>query len=96
MFNRGHGDRDGVQNFAIIVTDGNSNVNPERTIPNAIDARVKGINVIVVSIGTLLNMLELRGLASMPIKANMHEAKSWRNLESMPTPIIKNMCDGKI
>ena len=36
------GDRETVPNFAIIVTDGNSNINPEQTIPEAIQARIAG------------------------------------------------------
>ena len=35
------GDRDLVPNYAIVITDGESNIQPENTIPKAIEARLK-------------------------------------------------------
>ena len=35
IFTSANGDREGVQNVAVIITDGPSNRNPETTIPNA-------------------------------------------------------------
>ena len=42
MFVSSSGDRETVPNFAIVITDGNSNINPEKTIPEAIQARIAG------------------------------------------------------
>lgn len=93
MFTSGNGDRQDVPNIAMVITDGNSNINKENTIPFAIDARTKGVHVIVVSIGDMLNMLELRGMASMPVAQNLHQAKSWRDLAGLKTNMIKSTCD---
>ena len=95
MFTSGNGDRQDVPNIAMVITDGNSNINKENTIPFAIDARTKGVHVIVVSIGDMLNMLELRGMASMPVAQNLHQAKSWRDLAGLKTNMIKSTCDGE-
>ena len=95
MFTSRNGDRGSVQNLLIILTDGNSNVNPELTVPDAIDARVKGIQVIVVSIGTDLNMLELRGIASQPHVSNLFPVDGYRDLAGISSRVIRATCDGK-
>ena len=45
QFTSNNGDRQNVQNIIIIITDGRSNVNPERTIPNAQAAKDRGITI---------------------------------------------------
>ena len=35
------GDREEVPNYVIAITDGGANINRERTIPSAIEARIK-------------------------------------------------------
>ena len=37
IFNSKHGDRETARNVAFIITDGNSNINPEETIARAIE-----------------------------------------------------------
>ena len=39
MFTALNGDRQDVPNFAVVITDGESNINEERTLPEAIEAR---------------------------------------------------------
>ena len=95
MFTSGNGDRSDVTNIAMIVTDGNSNINEVNTIPFAIDARRKGVHVIVVSIGDMLNMLELKGMASMPVDSNLYAATSWKDLPGLKVDMIDATCDGK-
>ena len=43
MFNIQTGDRPGVRNAAVVITDGVSNINFERTVPEAEAARADGI-----------------------------------------------------
>ena len=49
-----------------MVTDGGSNVNSSRTIPEAEAVRGAGIIVFAVGIGNLINMDELNAMASSP------------------------------
>ncbi len=39
MFTPFNGDRLDVPNYAVVITDGESNINEERTLPEAIEAR---------------------------------------------------------
>ena len=61
MFQAGNGDRDDVDNYIILLTDGESNERETDTVPEAIDARVAGAKIISIGIGTDVNELELRG-----------------------------------
>lgn len=80
--------------YSLIFTDGNSNINPENTIPDAIDARVKGITNVVIAVGEDLNMLELKGMANYPPSAFLHTIKTYRELESIAEKIVESTCDG--
>ena len=66
VFSTSHGDRNGVANVAIIVTDGFSNVNPEQTIPEATKAKDQGIQLYTVSLMQEYNLAELNAIASDP------------------------------
>lgn len=52
VFNRARGDRPAADNIAFMITDGVSNINSRRTIPEADNARRKGIEI--YAIGKLL------------------------------------------
>ena len=60
MLKRENGRRDDTQLFIVILTDGESNERAEETIPMATKLRMQA-HIIVVAIGTSLNMLEIRG-----------------------------------
>ena len=51
IFNYNRGDREFAPNFAVVFTDGNSNVREEDTIPEAIQNKLEGIHTIVISVG---------------------------------------------
>ena len=55
-----------IPRVAIVVTDGGSNMNRYRTIPEAEAVRGAGIIVFAVGIGSLINMTELNAMASSP------------------------------
>ena len=48
MFKVANGDRVDMPNFGILITDGLATVNQELTLPEAIEARVAGIHLIVI------------------------------------------------
>lgn len=93
MFRANNGDRDLANNILVIFTDGNSNINEENTIPYAIQARELGIHIIVVSVGTDLNGLELEGIASQPTANTLYRVESYRGLPGIRANIDRAMCD---
>merc|ERR1719367_2272180 len=66
LFASGNGERPGVPNVAIVVTDGQSNINRPRTIPEAEQARSQNIKIYAVGIG-LKDTSEIDGIASKPV-----------------------------
>ena len=84
-----------VPNFAIILTDGNSNITPERTMHAAVAARISGIHIFTVSVGDRINRLELQGMASFPTKNNIFNVDSYEELTSLATVLPTAMCDGE-
>lgn len=65
MFTPTNGDRPNVQNIAILMTDGVSNINHEHTIHVAEQARAAGIHIYVVGIDVKYYR-EIHGISSRP------------------------------
>ncbi|ELT92983.1 hypothetical protein CAPTEDRAFT_220507 [Capitella teleta] len=94
MFTQANGDRFDVQNYAVVLTDGESNVNPENTIPEAIQCRIDGIHVMAVTvIPQATSSLEIKGIASDPDSANIFNVQNFQDLPSIHMPVVGAMCD---
>ena len=59
-------DRSGVPDIAIVVTDGKSNLDTERTIPSARALHNSGVRIISVGVGTSINETEIKRISSPP------------------------------
>lgn len=79
MFSRENGDRRDAGNVCIILTDGVSNINYRRTVPEAKTAREKGILIISIGIG-LQDLREIRGIASEPSEVFVFHAETFAEL----------------
>lgn len=66
QFNRFNGDRPDIKNIAVVITDGESNVDRQRTIPDAEAARSAGIAIFSIGVTNAVNEQELRQMSSMP------------------------------
>ena len=64
VFTAAGGDRQGVDNIGVVVTDGYSNVQADRTLTEAEAARQSGIEVYTVGLSDDVNPDELTGIAS--------------------------------
>ena len=60
MFTEPNGDQSDAPNYGIVLTDGEATVNKDRTLPEAIQARVAGIHLIVVAAERKVTSLELK------------------------------------
>ena len=94
-FTANNGDRVGVQDIAIVITDGVSTRDQSSTIPEAIRARSKGIQIYSVGITKSINEDELRQIASAPhqFDKNYFLAADFQNLERVALAIMSNTCD---
>ncbi len=91
MFTAENGDRPGVDNIAIVVTDGVSNINNKRTIPEAEEARAQGIHIYAIGIG-LTETKELDGIASKPVEENTFFVQDFSELVELRDKVFSAMC----
>ncbi len=95
IFTPGNGDRPDAKNLAVFVSDGNSNINEDQTIQEAIEDRVYGIHMMAVAVGKkFTNMLEIEGIASLPVDANVFNVESYSGLQDIVQIIADATCDG--
>lgn len=95
MFTSHNGDRPNVRNVAIIVTDGVSNINGRRTVPEAEMVRSAGIYVYAIGIG-LADETELRELPSHPVSENTYTVQDFDELQGLEQKIFTSACLGGI
>lgn len=94
MFTPRNGDRPGVPNIAVIITDGISNINSRQTVKEAIAARDDdNIHIYTIGIG-LADTRELDGMASPPIENNRFNVQSFDELKGFDRKIFQAICKG--
>ena len=84
-----------VQNLLVIVTDGESNISPHNTLPEARRLKAMGVTIVTVAIGVTDNS-ELRGLTSPPVDKNLIEVTDFNALHKISELIVAPLCTGKI
>ena len=96
IFQERNGDRNEARNLAVVLSDGNSNINPENTFPEAAAAREDGIYIMGVVVGNkFANMVEMEGIASIPSKENVFNVERFSDLRTIVAEISDSTCDGK-
>ena len=95
MFTSSHGDRPGDDNYAVVITDGNSNVQRINTIPAAEDARQAGIKIFAVGIGDngSVDRSEINGIANNPDSDFAHLMATEEELEVVADTILTKICE---
>jgi len=82
---------------AVVVTDGNSNVDSSRTVPEAVALHQAGVHVITVSVGRIYNQSELRAIASLNGSlGNMFHADRFDQLEALASNVQSAICNGPL
>lgn len=95
LFTPANGDRSDVENIAIVITDGISNINSKRTIPEAQLARDAGIHIFVIGIG-LTETTEIDGIVSKPLDKNKFTVTDFSELRDLKQSIFAALCEGRI
>ena len=81
---------------AVVITDGNSNVDSSRTVPEAVALHQAGVHVISVSVGQIYNASELRSISSRNgTVGNMFHADSYDQLEAFASSVQAAICNGQ-
>jgi len=95
MFQPTAGDRPGVSNIAIIITDGRSN-NETATWLEAKLTRGSNVTLIGVGIGKHVRQRELEGIASYPVKGNVLYVANFMALNQSVDRLLNTICNSKL
>lgn len=93
MFLPANGGRSNAQRVAILFTDGDSNVDADKTIPYAVEARNAQIFIIVVGLGTDVVLTELRSIASRPLNRTVFTTPLASGLQSLLPGVVRGFCN---
>ncbi len=91
---RGPGNRDGVIDVAIIITDGQPTENVEDTQPEAFAAQNEGIKMFAVGVTDNVNVFTLRYLSSSPrnLGQNYFTSPNFDELQRMLNTLLLEVC----
>ncbi|XP_059165058.1 von Willebrand factor D and EGF domain-containing protein-like isoform X2 [Physella acuta] len=91
MFSPAHGDRPNVPNIAVVITDGQSNTNRERTIPEAEAAKDQGIQIYAIGVGAGITE-ELNNIASKPVDDFRFTVQDYKQLKDLKQKLFSAIC----
>lgn len=86
------GERNGVRNVAIVVTDGYSNINEGNTVPEAKDAKDGGIDIFVVALGEGPNFREINDMSSDPDSDYVYQLKAAADTQATASQLLDELC----
>ena len=95
VFTSGRGDRAGVQNVGILVTDGYSNVARYNTIPEAERAKNEDTAMYVVAIGNEVDMGEVNSIAgrgSEPPDSYVFRVRQDSEIRDVADDLAERLC----
>lgn len=83
-----------MPNVVITITDGESNINPENTIPEALLLKRTGATLLTVAVGYTHREEELRGLTTPPVKQNLVRVENFDALHNFSSTLVSPLCNG--
>lgn len=88
------GDRPGIQNIAIVITDGESNIDRQRTLIEAQLAKDYGVRIYTIGLTSDVNEAEIRGISSPPQTrdSSYFLVPSFTSLPSMAMVLVNQIC----
>lgn len=92
VFTTSRGDRPGVKNVMIVVTDGQSTQSSHMTIPEANNAKQNGIEIYSVGIGEYVNIAEIDGMASDPKQSHIVYAMKPTDVSQSASRLLDLVC----
>jgi len=92
VYSSGRGDRAGVKNIAIVVSDGNSNINSDNTATEARVARQRHIEVYVAAVSDSVNMGEVNDIANDPDSTHVVRIRGQNDVQNAAKQLLDRMC----
>ena len=89
LFTTANGDRTAVPNKGLFVSDGFSNINQDNTVPQAGQAKGKGIEMYAVGLGANPNLIELNAIASSPESTHVFRLADKEQVRALAQQIME-------
>jgi len=85
-----NGDRSGVKNVVILISGGDSNINPQYTIPISQALQSGGTSIISIGIGSAIDVDDLKAVSSLPREENLNwwRVTDYQALEGISHDIV--------
>ena len=80
---------------ALLITDGESNIEKTRTVPEANALKRNGVELFVVGVGTQINRDELNNLASVPVNNHLFIAETFPSLDKLWSSVSQGICNAQ-
>ena len=93
LFTPARGDRPEVPNIGVVITDGESNRDADRTIPEANLAKSDGIVMFSLGIGREISMDELVGIANSPRDKYVFLVEDFESLTNIEVQVSNAACE---
>ena len=87
------GDRPGVPNIAIVITDGESNRDSDKLEAMAADARAIPLEIFVIGVSLAVNRTELNYIGSRPLDNYVHTVSGFDALPTLTNILSDATCD---
>lgn len=80
--------------FAIVITDGKSTFDSDKTLPIAEDLKNDGVEIISVGITNSVDLTEIKGISSIPqiFGQNYYTSEDFQQLEEVAFSILSRIC----
>jgi von Willebrand factor type A domain len=84
--------RRGVPKIAILITDGAANREADRTLLSANQTKSAGIEIFTVGITTLVDVNQLRAIASPPVDSHFFYVSNYNQISTVLSSLVDNSC----
>lgn len=84
-----------IPRVAVVMTDGESNVNATQTIPSALALQDAGVDVYVVGVGSQINLTEVEGIASSSKNVRLLLKFDNTEFQDVRSRLIPELCTGE-
>ena len=92
LFTSENGDRSGVRDIVIVISDGYSNVNYQNTVREADRIKSNDMHVYTVAIGDSPHFSEMNAISSDPDSEYAYYVPSLSDVKAVASDILDNLC----
>ena len=91
IFTSRNGDRSGVKNIVILLSDGGSNINPGNTVREAETLKRENVDIYSIAMGSA-DVAEMADISSDPDSEYLYEVRTLSEVDSTADRLLDKLC----